>query len=162
MPVKGSSAARLRRALPAALLACGLLGCGSDAPDTYHVSGNVTFGGKPVPAGLIRFTPDSSQNNSGPAGYALIQDGRYDTSADGGKGHVGGPMIVQIDGSDSQPGGTPTDESGIEPDIKVLFSTWQTTADLPKEDSTQDFEVPAEAGNVTTEPETTGGTRGGP
>ena len=161
MPVE-TSLARLRGGVPAALLACGLLGCGSDAPETYHVSGNVTFDGKPVPAGLIRFTPDSSKSNSGPAGYARIADGRFDTSAEGGKGHVGGPMIVQIDGSSSDPGEIPTDESGIEPDIKVLFSTWQTTADLPKEDATQDFEVPAEAGNVTTEPETTGGVRGGP
>ena len=162
MPCKTFSAARLRAGLAAALLAGGLLGCGSDAPDTYHLSGKVTFDGAPVPAGLIRFTPDSSKNNSGPAGYARIEDGRFDTSAAGGKGHVGGPMIVQIDGSSSQPGEAPTDESGIEPDIEVLFSTWQATADLPKEDATQDFEVPAEAGNVTTEPETTGGARGGP
>lgn len=162
MPVKISSAARLRGGILAALVSCNLLGCGSDAPETYHVSGNVTFDGKPVPAGLIRFTPDSSKDNSGPAGYAPIQDGKYDTSAAGGKGHVGGPMIVQIDGSSSQPGEAPVDESGVEPDIEVLFSTWQTTADLPKEDSTQDFEVPVEAGNVKTEAETTRGTRGGP
>ena len=162
MPVNRSSAARLRGGIVAALVSCSLLGCGSDAPDTYHVSGNVTFDGKPVPAGLIRFTPDSSKDNSGPVGYATIQDGTYDTSADGGKGHVGGPMLVQIDGSSSQPGELPADESGAEPNIDVLFSTWQTTADLPKEDSTQDFEVPVEAGNVKTEPETTRRTRGGP
>ena len=162
MPVVTSPVARRRAGIPAALLACGLLGCGSDAPETYHVSGDVAFDGKPVPAGLIRFTPDSGKGNSGPAGYARIEDGRYDTRAEGGKGHVGGPMIVQIDGSSSQPGELPSDESGVETDVEVLFSTWQTTADLPKEESTQDFEVPAEAGNVQTEPETAGGVRGGP
>lgn len=162
MRVKTSSPARLQAGILAALLAWGLPGCGSEAPDTYHVSGNVMFDGKPVPAGLIRFTPDSSKGNSGPAGYARIQDGKYDTSASGGKGHVSGPMIVQIDGSDSEPAETPTDESGVEPDIEVLFSTWQTTADLPKEDATQDFQVPAEAANVKIEPETTGGVRSGP
>jgi hypothetical protein len=91
--------------------------------------------------------------NSGPAGYARIRDGKYDTRAEGGKGHVSGPMIVQIDGSESHPGETPADESDTEADIEVLFSGHRTTADLPTETSTQDFEVPAEAGNVPRQPE---------
>jgi len=162
MLLKTSSAPRPYAGILAALLAWGLLGCGSNAPETHHVSGNVSFDGKPVPSGLIRFTPDGSKGNSGPAGYAVIKDGKYDTSAAGGKGHVSGPMIVQIDGGDSLPGESPTDESGAELDVKVLFSGYQTTAELPKENSTQDFEVPAEAGKVKTEPETPKGVRGGP
>jgi hypothetical protein len=162
MPIKTSSAARLWSGILAALVACGLVGCGSDAPDTYHASGNVTFDGQPVPAGVIRFTPDGSQGNSGPAGYARIQNGKYDTSAEGGKGHVSGAMIVQIDGSSSQPGEAGTDESGGELDVEVLFSGYQTTAEFPPGQANQNFDVPAEAGNVTTEPESLPGSRGGP
>jgi hypothetical protein len=162
MLLKTSSAHRLCAGILAALLACGLIGCGSKAAGTHHVSGEVTFDGKPVPSGLIRFTPDGSKGNSGPPGYAVIQDGKYDTSAAGGKGHVSGPMIVQIEGSDSPSGETSTDESGAEPNVKVLFSGYQTTADLPKEDSTQNFEVPAAAGKVKSQPDTVRAVRGGP
>jgi hypothetical protein len=128
----------------AAVAACLFCGCGGE--DGYHVSGKVTFDGKPVPAGMIYFTPDGAQNNEGPTGYAAIVDGEYDTSADGGKPVAGGPMIVRIDGNDptvkAQP--APGDTSG-EVLVQTLFPTYETTADLPKDDTTQDFDVPAEA-----------------
>jgi hypothetical protein len=163
MLVATSSPVRLRGGILAAFLACGLLGCGSNALKTHHVSGNVSFDGKPVPSGLIRFTPDGSKGNSGPPGYAVIKDGKYDTSAEGGKGHVSGPMIVLIEGSEAASGENSTDESGAETDIKALFSGYQTTADLPEGDSTKDFEVPAAAGKVKHEGEgRIKGNRGGP
>lgn len=142
------------------LMATLLMGCGGDnAPDTYHVSGTVNFDGKPIPVGQIRFVPDSSKGNSGPAGYAQIIDGKYDTSAESGKGHASGPMIVQIDGQD--PESKSTSEGGEEI-IKSLFPTYQATADLPKEDTTKDFDVPAEAADVKYKSEESLGGGGGP
>lgn len=149
MLVKTSSPANLWAGVLAILLAGGLIGCGSsDGPETHHVSGEVSFDGKPIPHGLIRFTPDTSKGNSGPPGYAIIKDGKYDTSAEGGQGHVSGPMIVQIEGSETPAGEPQTDETGAELDIKMLFTGYQTKAELPKEDSTKSFEVPAAAGKV--------------
>jgi hypothetical protein len=145
------------------ILSAGLLGCGSDAPEVHHVSGEVKFNGKPIPAGQIRFVPDSGKGNSGPTGYAQIKDGKFDTMADGGKGHASGPMIVQIDGNDPAETTSPTtDESGAEPDLKVLFPTYQLEAELPKETTTKNFDVPAEAADVKQQPESIGSPRGGP
>lgn len=109
-------------------------GCGSKpGPGTarYHVSGTVTYQGKPVPAGSITFQPDGTRGNAGPAGGAAIQNGKYDTRTSR-KGTVGGPHIVQIEGLDG-------------PDGNELFPEFTTTVDLPKQNTTQDFDVPAAA-----------------
>lgn len=127
----------------ALVIASTFLGC-SDAPDTYNVSGNVTFDGKPIPRGLIRFVPDSSKENSGPAGVAVIIDGKYDTSAEGGKGHVGGPMVVHIEGHDPAKAKETDEETGEEV-VVPLFQSYETTVELSKGDETKDFAVPAEA-----------------
>jgi len=110
-------------------------GCTSGEP-IYDLSGAVTYQGKPVPAGSIVFEPDGSKGNKGPAGYAKIKAGRYDTREEDGKGTVGGPHHVRILGLDGVPrgellNGTP------------LFPEYTTSADLPKADGTQDFDVPA-------------------
>ena len=110
-------------------------GCsGSDGPERYSLEGSVTYGGKPVPGGQIAFEPDGTKGNRGPASYATISDGAFAT--DKGKGTVGGPHIVRILGTD----GKPNAES---PQGNMLFSSYETTADLPKEDATQDFDIPA-------------------
>jgi hypothetical protein len=122
-------------------LASGLLllaGCQrSDAVTRYDVAGTVTFAGKAVPAGIILFTPDAAKNNRGPAGFAKVKDGKYDTRLEG-KGTVGGPQIVVITGFD----GSPPDEEGLLPDGKPLFSDFTTSVDLPKEETTHDFQIP--------------------
>lgn len=109
-------------------------GCGGPTgPERYQVSGSVQYEGKPVPVGTIVFEPDSSKGNSGPACYAQITAGRY--MSESGKGVIGGPHVVRIDGAD----GVPADEM---PQGQPLFPEYQTTIDLPKADSTQDFVVP--------------------
>jgi hypothetical protein len=119
----------------AAVLAAG---CGSESGSgEYHVSGSVTFDGRPVPAGKIIFTPDAAAKNSGPQGFADIRDGRFDTSA-GGQGVVGGPHEVEIQGFDS----TPAPDS---PPPKPLFNAYTTKTDLPRENAQQDYAVPASA-----------------
>ena len=122
--------------LAVALLALGLTsGCGgSGGPTRYSLEGAVTFDGQPIPTGEIRFEPDTSQDNSGPAGHAIIEDGRYVTSS--GKGTVGGPHIVRIEGLDGK-------ASGEMPYGNPLFEDYKVILDLPKEDTSHDFDVPA-------------------
>jgi len=113
-------------------------GCGgNEGPERYDLSGTVTYQGQPVPRGYIQFTPDSSLSNAGPAGYADIQDGKYDTSKNG-KGTVGGPHTVTIEGYD----GIAKPEAEL-PSGTPLFDEWNTIADLPKEPGAMDFKVEA-------------------
>ena len=110
-------------------------GCGgSGGPARYDLSGKVSYGGKPVPAGRIVFEPDGAKGNSGPASYAEIHDGRY--AAPRGKGTVGGPHRVRIAGFDGH-------GAGESPEGAPLFSEYRTTAKLPTQDGTRDFDVPA-------------------
>lgn len=131
-------------------------GCGGgDSVEAYHLSGKVTFDGKPIPTGQIYFMPDTNKGNSGPAGFAKITDGVYDTSLEGGKPQVGGAMIVKIEGMssvDQSAGGADDDsaeaEAMEEVTLQALFPTFQMEAELPKEEDTKDFDVPAHAGDV--------------
>lgn len=89
-------------------------GCGSNGPRRYHLEGRVTFGGEPVPNGLIRFEPDSTQGNAGPVGYAAIKDGHYTTAEKGSQGAPKGPIVAYMTG-------------GPAPDPQVEFPTmWFT------------------------------------
>lgn len=115
------------------------IGCGSDdGPTRFDVSGKVTFGGKPVPAGRIQFEPDVAKGNRGPAGFAVVHDGVYNTQQQG-KGTIGGPHNVLIIGFDGV-----ADPQHELPAGRRLFPNYRTTTDLPKQSSTMDFDVPAE------------------
>jgi hypothetical protein len=118
------------------LVAALLSGCGGEK--TYNLSGTVSFQGKPVPRGYIVFEPDTSAGNSGAAAFAKIKDGHYDTRIEDGRGTVGGSHLIRIRGFDGIPAGELRDGS-------LLFPDYNTTADLPKDDGTHDFEVPATA-----------------
>src|SRR5262245_15090497 len=79
------------------------IGCGRPAgsQSLYAVSGNVTFGGKPVPAGFVSFEPNASQGNTGPGCGASIIDGYY--KSENNKGITGGPYLITVSGSDGVP-----------------------------------------------------------
>ena len=111
-------------------------GCGKSGPPRYDLSGNITWGGKPIPAGSITFMPDQTQGNSGLAISAKIQDGQFDTTLDG-EGHLGGPHTVKVIALD----GKPSDEfsEGV-----PIFPPYEMELDLPNDDGTQDIEVPAD------------------
>ena len=117
-----------------ALAACTLVivaGCSKQSgPPRYTVSGMVSFRGATVPVGTIAFEPDTSRGNRGPAGYADIIDGRFQTHL----GAVGGPHIVRINGAS----GPMIDET----QDTSLFSDYRTTCDLPQQSTTIDFDVP--------------------
>jgi hypothetical protein len=81
------------------LIAMTAIGCGpKDKRVRNRVTGAITYGGKPVMAGEIRFLPDDSRQNSGPQGLANIKDGRYDTKGSRAPGVDGGPMVIEVEG----------------------------------------------------------------
>ena len=122
------------------LLTSSFLGCGrGTGPRRYDISGQVTYQGAPVPLGEISFDPVDQEYGGG---YASIQDGRFDTSADGGRGHLGGPHQVRIVGFEGTFDPAQADDAAV----SALFSPYETTVELPTGRSTMDFEVPADAG----------------
>jgi hypothetical protein len=125
-----------RIALVLVLVVGGCLpGCGRPRRARYTLSGNVVHHNKPVAAGRVVLEPDGSRDNRGPAAYAVIIDGRFETPP--GMGHVGGPHRVVIQGF-TMPAAGP----GVEVMPKQLFSEYVTAIDLPTKNSTQEFVVP--------------------
>ena len=121
----------LARYLAAACLLAAL-GCSSD--QDFHLEGDITYQGQPIPAGEIIFAPDTSQGNRGPGCMARIANGRYETAR--GKGHVGGPYVLTINAFDGH-----SDPKNMLPDGHALFSNRQLTVDLPKKSSEMDFDI---------------------
>lgn len=123
------------------LAACA--GCGGEDVTLTDLTGSVTYDGKPVAYGQIRFTPDNSKNHTGPQGYAVIENGKYDTAVTG-KGVVPGPHIVSITAFDQKP---PTVQDDVAPDAKTatrpIFTDYKVAKDI--EPPSQDFAVPANA-----------------
>lgn len=116
--------------------ACVLVSGCARGPTRYDVSGAVMHRGQPLPAGVIYFNPDVTRGNDGPQGYAIIKEGRYDTAGEGGKGVLGGPYTVRIEGFDGKPGNEL-------PLGKPLFTDYQQSLEFPRSETTQDFDVPA-------------------
>src|SRR4051812_41319698 len=79
------------------LVTFSLSGCGSKNSD-YQLSGKVTFQGKPVPAGSIRFEPDAAAGNSGSGAHADVKAGEYKTRPE--QGLRGGAYKITISGTD--------------------------------------------------------------
>jgi hypothetical protein len=109
-----------------------LAGCGGDSFQRTHVSGKVTYKNAPVAEGFITFIPDDSKKAQG---NAPIKDGAFDTRQ--GKSPSPGPVVVRIEGFDGksnpdQPAGNP-----------IFFH--EERAELPNENITKEFIVPANA-----------------
>lgn len=121
---------------PGTLLLAGILflGCGPSGPTRYHLTGKVTLAGQPVPAGQIFFDPDIAKGNDGPAGFAFIKNGEFDTRLDG-RQHIGGPHEIRIQAFDGKPG------SEL-PLGRMMVPEFNAKADLPKSNGKQDFDIP--------------------
>jgi hypothetical protein len=118
-------------------LVCMTVGCGRPARlARYEISGTVTHDGKPVPSGLLRFTPDFDKGNRGPATSIVITDGTY-RSVDG-FGVLGGPYTVEISGFEAL---TPEQTQAMAVP-KPLFKPYTTAVDLDKKGGVTDFDVP--------------------
>ena len=115
----------------------GFVGCGKKGISRYEVMGDVTYDGRPLPVGTLVFTPDASQGNRGPGAHGDIVDGKYRLAT------VGGPHDVSIQGYD----GNATVEDGVNYKYgKPLFLEFTVKVDLPSENATQDFDIPATNG----------------
>lgn len=131
-----------------------ICGCGGgDGPTLYDLNGTVSFDGKPLPYGIVRFVPDETKSNSGGAGYAEIVDGKYDTTALGGRGVIGGPHKIRFTGFESKPTDDGADEvaAAEAPPVKMLFRDFEQDHDLPKESGEQNFDIPAVAAGTNVE-----------
>lgn len=106
-------------------------GCSDSEPTRYRVSGTASYEGKPIPYGEVLFTPDGSKQNSGPQGIATIRDGQFDTAV-GGKGIAGGPTVIKVTALTKQGG--------------QLLGEYPLTMDLPRADSTQNFDGSGDKG----------------
>jgi hypothetical protein len=111
-------------------------GCGSDGPQRYRVSGTVTYDGQPVQAGRVIFEPDVDLSNSGPAGYADIRQGSYETLT--GKGVVGGPHQIRVICLTGVPEGEELAEG------RMLCPEYQQSLDLPPANTSHDIAVPGD------------------
>lgn len=120
------------------VLLLGLTGCGKGGVGRFELSGKITYGGKAVPQGYLRFVPDTKKGNHGPGATATIIDGQYKTLSN--LGTVGGPHIVHIVGTDGISYKTP--EGNVIPIGRPVFPEYQESIDLPKESATHDFDVP--------------------
>jgi hypothetical protein len=116
-------------------IALTVAGCAARGPQRWDLSGQVTYNGKPLPAGVILFDPDVTRGNDGPGGFANVKDGTYDTRKEG-RGVIGGPHLVRIQGFDGKPGAEL-------PLGNVIFAEYTIAADLPRQAGTFDFDVPA-------------------
>ncbi len=115
-------------------------GCSdTGGPQRFRVSGEAKFDGQPIPHGGVLFTPDGSKQNSGPQGIAQIRNGRYDTSAGGGKGIAGGATVIRITGF-SAPGGKLLCETEIQVTLPQADSVHHI--DVPKNDAAKERKVP--------------------
>ncbi len=130
--------AKLACLTPLLIALSGLSGCGDQSgPQRYKLSGAVTHGGKPIPAGMILFAPDVSQGNGGPGVMVEFSDGRYQTPS--GKGTVGGPHVVRIAGYSGDPAA-----GGDNAEVRPLFAEYELNVDLPRQDASHNFDVPGQ------------------
>jgi hypothetical protein len=75
------------------LAMCIASGCGNRGPERVIVSGTVTYNGKPINEGLIRFVPTGG--SSAPVASTPIVSGKYKIAGRGGA--PVGPVIVQVE-----------------------------------------------------------------
>jgi len=100
--------------LSLAVLLTTIAGCGRDGLHQTIVRGQVTFAGRPVEEGQIRFVPQ--EGTAGPLSFAEIRQGEYFCDYQGGV-PVGSHRveIVAFDPNDPSPGGP-----GVPPPEQLL------------------------------------------
>src|SRR5262245_2328252 len=76
-----------------------LASCGRSAPKLVPVSGQVFFGGRPLPGGTVVFAPDPERGGRGPLAWAEIdREGRFRLWTEGRQGAVPGWHRVTVAG----------------------------------------------------------------
>jgi len=122
------------RRVAAVVIAVVVAGCGPQGPARYRVQGSVSYEGRPVPLGRIVFEPDVLEGNRGPQGFAVIENGFFDTAVKQGRGTAGGPMVVTIDAFETSAPGQPA---------RPLLTNHQERRSLPANDTELTIDVKA-------------------
>lgn len=124
--------------------ACGMvlvavaLGCDSQ-PKLSQISGNVTFKGKPVPAGYVSFSPNLDAGTEGHVRVFMVENGVYDSAKASEPGIPPGTYTIEIAGFDGVR--IPMYFQG-----KQIFNPVKDKHVVPEGITTKDFEVPESAG----------------
>lgn len=114
----------------AGVLALAAAGCGSKP---VPVSGTVTRGGQPLPAGYVTFEPDAASGTTGPGATAPVAGGAFALPPD--HAVVPGKYLVRI--------GPPALGSGADKALAATtFKPWETTAEIAPGGGTLAFDVP--------------------
>ena len=115
-------------------------GCGGDrGPERVVVSGTITYNGKPISRGLIRFVPDAK--SSVPSAAAEIVDGQYRAASYGGV--AVGTHKIEIDAYRQAP---------EKPGVPIEFSRRARQQYLPTKynrDSQEKITIESGSGKIT-------------
>jgi hypothetical protein len=111
-------------------LALALAGCRGGA---LAVTGTVTRGGNPLPAGTIAFEPEPGTGTTGPGASARVQDGKFEIARD--KNLVPGHYVVRVG---PEPLGSGADLKTAPPQ----FKPWETKVELRPGGGPLRFDVP--------------------
>jgi hypothetical protein len=123
------------RMLLCGLLALGLAGCGKKSATSFRYTGEAVFGGEPIAMGEAIFTPNIAKGNSGPPGFAIIKDGKFDTAAEEGRPCLAGPTVVHVNAKPKADGS--------------ITCEYEYETDLTAGGGAIRIEVPASAGTKT-------------
>jgi hypothetical protein len=111
-------------------------GCSDPAVDGVDAWGKVTWGGNPVPSGMVTFTPDGGKGNRGHQGWATIADGRFDTRETTGKKISKGPCMALV--TSKQPSTDPAHPKGTN-----LVLRYEKPLEVSTEPAELNLDVPA-------------------
>lgn len=108
------------------------VGCGG--PSAVPVSGTVTRGGTPLPAGTVAFEPKAESGTTGAGSWAEVRDGAFSIPAS--KNLTPGTYTVRV---------SPV-TLGSGQDLKTAppqFKPWETTVELKSGNEPLKLELPA-------------------
>ena len=120
-----------------ALALIAVIGCGPSKRGNV-VSGNVTYAGQPLVAGMVQFQPvDETGTSVAPSTAAAVVGGRYETPRNRGVG--AGPYIARV---------LPCDvTAGAPPPGAVQFFPYELRVELPDERCEVNIDVPEGGGS---------------
>ena len=117
-------------------------GCADDTNGaSFNITGTVTYQGKPVPTGYIKFIPKAG----GATGFARINNGKYSTASGAKKrGVEAGDYTITVDGFDGVSVVDPDDPEQELGAGKQVVTRYMIEKSFLAEDQVLDIDVPKE------------------
>ncbi|HWL07376.1 MAG TPA: hypothetical protein VNQ76_03080 [Planctomicrobium sp.] len=116
-------------------------GCSrNDGFERLVLTGEVTHNGRPVPSGSIWFEPDASVGKYAPTGYAMIQNGKFQTALDSSP--IQGVHTIRINGFSEQVDSSSQQAKHEEEKRELLFPEYETIVELRSDHRTLIFSIP--------------------